>query len=150
MVKSHSASPWKLFLIALACGFSFACASVDVAPKEKPEKAATETSQAQPLTGKTMGQICTNDALLLTRFDATKLHGTPLPAPCCKKGVLPESESHRCNLDWPSSDVPSCKIWESMRSALAKLHPVETTRTPLVVKNLKQLESWSKTRFSCQ
>lgn len=65
----------------------------------------------------TQTEICNSDALLLSVYTFDVLYGSPLPKACCSEGVKLKEE-WRCELDWPSSDVPSCAILTAMAQRL--------------------------------
>ena len=123
--------------------------------KTKPAPQKKTEGVLNPLAGKTMGQICRSDALLLSRFDIKLLFGTPLPKACCVQGVLPDSESHRCQLDWPSSDVPPCSLWQKLRQDLLAAHGLKAStkqldQLPSVVRsNTRVLADWYTKKYGC-
>jgi hypothetical protein len=141
---------WHHGLMVLTVLLFTGCASSPPAASGKTGPIVASKKAPGPLAGKTMTQICMKDGLLLSRWSVTALYGTPLPEPCCAKGVLPTGEEHRCSLDWPSSGIPSCDIWLKLHQKLAAYHPAPAGRSTLVQKNLAQLASWSKTRHGCE
>jgi hypothetical protein len=127
-----------------------------------------------PLEGKSTREICLDDGLLLSQYDIETLFGTPLPAPCCAAGILPEDDAWRCTLDWPSSDVPPCVIWKSLERRLLASYgypfPDFGLREKLLTmrgyqvrsdfemgwlnahaqKNIEVLKKWWKENYSCE
>ena len=101
----------------------------------------------------TMTQICQSDTLLLSHFPIKKLYGTPLPKACCAPGVLPP-DYWQCELDWPSSDAPSCSGWQEMASALSKqLKDPPTWMTKAQQKTAREnhavLKTWHQEKYGC-
>lgn len=73
----------------------------------------------------TQSEICNSDALLLSVYAFDVLYGSPLPKVCCNEGIKLK-EQWRCELDWPSSDVPSCAsltVMAQRLNALTKSQP---------------------------
>jgi hypothetical protein len=98
---------------------------------------------------------CIDDAWLLTHYAVTRLAsgsspqpGTGYPVACCAEGVLSGGESYRCELDWPSSDVPGCDIWTDYHAKLSAAHP-EGARPALVETNLSTLTRWTAEKHHC-
>lgn len=56
---------------------------------------------------------CT-DAWLLVRFDYDALTDKKLLCDVCGK----EDETRFCELDWPSSDIPTCELYDSLRNGI--------------------------------
>ena len=111
-----------------------------------PNKGATQPTP-------TMTQICQSDALLLSHFSIKKLFGTPLPKACCAPGVLPP-DYWQCELDWPSSDAPSCSGWQEMATALsAQLKDPPTWMTKAHQKTARKnhavLKTWYQEKYGC-
>ena len=74
--------------------------------------------------------------------------GTGYPVACCAEGVLSDSASYRCEIDWPSSDVPGCDIWRDYHATLSAAHP-EGARSDLVEANLATLSQWAAEGHHC-
>ena len=144
----------------IACGLG--CNKSPAPPEPEKESASPANSKAvktkaKDLTaGRSMTEICTNDVLLLTKYSVKSLMGTPLPKACCAKGILPANQAYRCNLDWPSSDVPSCATWSDLRKRLLAAHGVADgsgtpqSLPPLVRENARVLDRWHKDAYACQ
>ena len=64
-------------------------------------------------------QICNSDELLLSVYEFDALYGTPLPRACCTEAIRLKAQ-WRCELDWPSSDVPSCASLTDMADRLTR------------------------------
>jgi hypothetical protein len=83
-------------------------------------KATAGGPRPDPLAGRSQKDICNDDALLLLKYsydDLSKHDG--FKKNCCVKGALGDDD--RCQLDWPSSDVPLCSnvdIWRNQLYAL--------------------------------
>ena len=67
-----------------------------------------------PLMSSSREEICRTDALLLIKYPISNLENTGWTRFCCGKN--PVFDDGRCELDWPSSDVPSCDVWDEMRN----------------------------------
>lgn len=147
----RATSQCGVFAIATAL-LSFSGCSVSSASKVPPTSPAASPAPADLLAGKSERDICLNDAYLLARYSLKELHGSPLPPACCKPGVLPEAQSYRCKLDWPSSDVPPCRLWAQIHDAVLAAHANTTRETwPLVLRtNLTTLKQWSAEKHACQ
>jgi hypothetical protein len=81
-----------------------------------PPPVAEVNSIYDPLTGKSLLEICQSDALSLIKwsFEERQSKSNEL---CCIEGGFPE-DAIECMLDWPSSDVPSCSIYDEMRNGI--------------------------------
>jgi len=118
------------------------------------KNANTLTKKADAtLSAPTMTQICQSDALLLSHFPIKTLFGTPLPKACCATGVLPP-DYWQCELDWPSSDAPSCSGWQEMATALSKQlkdPPIWMTKThrKTARENQAVLLTWHQEKYGC-
>jgi hypothetical protein len=82
-------------------------------------KAATSGGpRPDPTAGKSMRDICNDDALLLTKFKWADLRENgAFTRNCCVKGALGEDDD-RCQLDWPSSDMPECGFFDELRNGI--------------------------------
>lgn len=80
--------------------------------------ATSSTSKPDPLAGKSMKEICSDDVLLLTRYgwDDLRFKGA-FKSNCCVAGALGVDDD-RCELDWPSSDVPECDFFDELRNGV--------------------------------
>ena len=99
--------PRRLLAVLLASALG-ACAT------EKPHRAASPEIHKVTVPGPDVitEATCTAEVWLLTHYEIERLASGSSPAPdtgyplaCCAEGVLPEHD-RRCQLDWPSSDVP--------------------------------------------
>lgn len=84
---------------------------------------ATTTAAAKPdpLAGKSQRDICNDDALMLLQHDFDDLRFKQgFQKACCHKGALGDDD--RCQLDWPSSDVPACSEVDLLRNRLFALY----------------------------
>ena len=107
-----------------------------------PNAAAAKTAQ------KITSENCMDDIWLVTHYPVEKLAAHGLPAPCCVEGLLSEEQAWRCELDWPSSDVPPCSFWTEIHEKVAKATP-EDTRNTLTRGNLATLARWVAEKQNC-
>ena len=92
---------------------------------------------------------CISDSWLLSHFRVAELLDKKHHAICCKPGaLLGTDEAFRCSFDWPSNDVPDCRIWLHLRKELLAVHS-EGAAPELVVDNLATLVGHAKSRFRC-
>lgn len=80
---------------------------------------AVETKKEKefdPLSGKTLKEICASDGLLLIKWPFEKLQAEFATLCCTKDGL--GSGDDRCHLDWPFSDVPSCSAYDELRNEI--------------------------------
>ena len=101
-----------------------------------------------------LATLCTTDSLLLTRYPVEALYGSPLPKPCCDAGVLPSEESWRCQLDWPSGDIPPCSLWVELKADLDELIAKRSTlltsqQLAQTRDNRIQLNRWAQKGWGC-
>jgi hypothetical protein len=96
--------------------FALALAVTSLAP-------AQAGAPPDPLAGKSMTDICNDDALLLLKFDWNELRRGGLKKVCCVASAL--GDDYRCQLDWPSSDVPACSQIDLLRNKLFALDGYE-------------------------
>lgn len=68
-----------------------------------------------PLAGKTLKQVCEDDALLLLKAPWDELRGGGFHKLCCGKGAL-GPDGGACPFDWPSGDVPGCSDLDRLRN----------------------------------
>ena len=68
---------------------------------------------------------------------------------CCVKGaLLGTDEAFRCSFDWPTNDVPECRLWRHL-AAVLKDNSQGKPASALVQRNLAKLEEYAKTAFRC-
>lgn len=77
----------------------------------------TTAQKPEPTAGKSMKEICSDDVLLLTKYAWDDLRGGGFQKHCCVKGALGVDDD-RCQLDWPSSDVPECGFFDELRNGI--------------------------------
>ena len=87
----------------------------DAVGSEQPKQKSPATTAPNPLQGKSLAEICENDELALIKWSFASLVND-FAGLCCKPGGL--QDDARCELDWPSSDVPSCDIYDEMRNGI--------------------------------
>jgi len=139
----------------------FLCLSLAACATQRSEMvqpaAAEPTTKVSTLPGPEMinAKTCVDDAWLLTHYDVVRLASGSSPAPgtgypieCCADGVLHEDDTWRCELDWPSSDVPDCSAWTEYHDTLVAAHP-EGARSARVQQNLATLKKWVKEKHHC-
>ena len=85
-----------------------------VSDKVQPSSAENSKSP-NPLSGKSLAEICENDELALIKWSFAELQNG-FASLCCQPGGL--QDDGRCELDWPSSDVPSCELYDEMRNGI--------------------------------
>ena len=126
---------------------------VVVEPQATPALATASVAPAVPKatpspTQATLKQ-CIDDGWLLTNFPVQDLVDKKHHAICCKEGaLLGTEEAFRCSLDWPTNDVPACKLWLHL-AAVLKDNNKNRPASELVLKNLAKLEEYAKTKYSC-
>jgi hypothetical protein len=98
-------------------------------------------------------EICNSDELLLSIYEFRELYGTPLPKVCCTD-VIKLKAQWRCDVDWPSSDVPTCASLSDMADRLTrfidarpKWYTAEHTYRALA--NAGRLRSLSASKGEC-
>ena len=94
--------------------------SVQAPAVEAGSAALPVLAKPAPLRDKTRAEICTTDALLLIKYPIGQLENTGWTTFCC--GADPVYDDGRCELDWPSSDVPDCSIWDELRNQVYARH----------------------------
>jgi hypothetical protein len=88
---------------------------VKPAPEAKPETLA-KSAKFDPLAGKTLSEICLSDGLSLIKWSFADRQSNKNEL-CCGPDGLSEDDME-CMLDWPSSDVPSCSMYDEMRNEI--------------------------------
>ena len=63
-----------------------------------------------------MSEICLSDGLSLIKWSFADRQSNKNEL-CCGPDGLPEDDME-CMLDWPSSDVPSCSMYDEMRNEI--------------------------------
>ena len=88
---------------------------VKTSSEAKPETPA-KSAKFDPLVGKTLSEICLSDgwSLITWSFADRQSNKNEL---CCGPDGLSEDDME-CILDWPSSDVPSCSMYDEMRNEI--------------------------------
>jgi hypothetical protein len=76
----------------------------------------TSSGAPDPLAGRSPRDVCQDDALLLIRHPFEALRDGGFRKHCCDTGAM--GDDARCELDWPSSDVPSCASVDAMRNRI--------------------------------
>jgi len=110
----------------------FFAAALASAPPASPTTSATTTTattpktptaggpRPDPLAGKSQKDVCNDDALLLLKYSFDDLRNKGFHKNCCTKAALGEDD--RCQIDWPSSDVPLCRELDLLRNRLFALY----------------------------
>jgi hypothetical protein len=79
------------------------------------------STRPDPLAGRSQKDICNDDALLLLKYSYDDLSSNDgFKKKCCTRGALGDDD--RCQLDWPSSDVPLCSNVDLWRNQLFALY----------------------------
>ena len=95
------------------------------APSEAPPVVAKPTAQeapkaksaiVDPLAGKSIKDICASDGLSLIKWSYEDRQSKHQEL-CCGEGGFPK-DAEECIFDWPSSDVPSCSMYDDMRNEI--------------------------------
>ena len=90
-------------------------------PVQAPPVAAEVDTKAPPapLAGKTAHDMCQGDdeSLMLIGHRVDELIDGGWKKLCCE-GDPPVYDDGICELDWPSSDVPDCSMWDRMRNGI--------------------------------
>ena len=84
-------------------------------PEAKPE-AVKKPAVFDPLAGKSLQDICASDGLSLIKWSYEDRQSKHQEL-CCGEGGFPE-DAEVCIFDWPSSDVPSCSMYDEMRNEI--------------------------------
>ena len=117
-----------------------------------PNSKAQKQSEALEITKKTpvfTAENCMSDLWLASHHSVEKLASSGLPEGCCTAGLLPEEEAWRCEMDWPSSDLPECSFWTRVHERLSEAIPAKA-RSPLVKTNLSTLSGWASEASNCR
>ena len=85
-------------------------------PSHAPPEATPSAVPVDPISNTSREQVCKSDALLLIKHPIADLENSGWTQFCC--GENPVFEGGRCEIDWPSSDVPVCDIWDDMRNQI--------------------------------
>ena len=69
-----------------------------------------------PLQGKSMLEICQSDGLSLIKFSFEERQAK---TECCSNTMSEDDRmTLNCELDWPSSDIPGCSMYDEMRNEI--------------------------------
>jgi len=69
-----------------------------------------------PLQGKSIYEICASNSLSLIKWSYQKRQGKE---ECCSDKMTEEQKMELlCEMDWPSSDIPSCSSYDTMRNEI--------------------------------
>ena len=69
-----------------------------------------------PLAGKSLQEVCASNGLSLIKWSYEDRQSKHQEL-CCREGGFPE-DAEECIFDWPSSDVPSCSMYDEMRNEI--------------------------------
>ena len=87
----------------------------DTTPKDPVDKKDKNTS-FDPLQGKSLYDICASNSLSLIKWSYQERQGKE---ECCSDKMTEEQKMELlCEMDWPSSDVPSCSSYDTMRNEI--------------------------------
>lgn len=81
-----------------------------------PAPAAPAAAAVDPLAGKSLTDICSDQALSLVKWDYDQL-ASGFQGLCCGPGKLPADEGV-CAMDWPFNDVPACEEYDRLRNSI--------------------------------
>ncbi len=132
-------------LLLWFCG----CKTTDTAA---PASRAQNQSEALEKTKKSLtftAENCMSDLWLASHHSVKDLASSGLPEGCCAADLLPEEEAWRCEMDWPSSDLPECSFWTRVHERLSEAIPAKA-RSPLVKTNLSTLSGWASEASNCR
>ena len=88
---------------------------VDVKSTTQKDKKEKNTS-FDPLHGKSLYEICASNSLSLIKWSYQERQGKE---ECCSDKMTEEQKMELlCEMDWPSSDVPSCSSYDTMRNEI--------------------------------
>tara|TARA_B100000925_G_C21933831_1_gene441446 strand:+ start:127 stop:681 length:555 start_codon:yes stop_codon:yes gene_type:complete len=85
--------------------------------KEEPSVDKKEKSTSfDPLKGKSLYDICASNSLSLIKWSYQERQGKE---ECCSDKMTEEQKIELlCEMDWPSSDIPSCSSYDTMRNEI--------------------------------
>jgi len=118
-----------IIVFAMACGEQTVVESESEAkpvtvvpepvPTVKPAVEVVAKTQPEPLKGKTAHDMCdrSDESLLLIKYSVETLMAGGWKKACCE-GEKPARTDGICELDWPSSDVPDCSMWDDLRNGI--------------------------------
>ena len=87
----------------------------DATPKNPVNKKDNNTS-FDPLQGKSLYDICASNSLSLIKWSYQERQ---VKEECCSDKMTEEQKMELlCEMDWPSSDVPSCSSYDTMRNEI--------------------------------
>ena len=89
-------------------------------PTNKTRDASVEKKDKKtdfdPLQGKSIYEICSSDGLSLIKWSYQKRQEK---RECCSDKMTEEQKMELlCEMDWPSSDIPSCSSYDTMRNEI--------------------------------
>lgn len=108
---ARAAALVAVLAITLACGGAPAPAPPAAAP------VPPAVNIPDPLAGRTLEEVCSDPTLAMIRWDFDALHSGYASLCCGVPGGLPAGEGG-CELDWPFSDLPSCKAYDELRNGI--------------------------------
>ena len=83
---------------------------------EKTPKKPLPNASFDPLKGKTLFDICKSSSLSLIKWSYAQRQSQTV---CCSENMTSnQKEELLCELDWPSSDIPSCSSYDTMRNEI--------------------------------
>lgn len=107
-----------MIALLIACGSTPSVAPP--APSPQTPAAAPAPAAASgvpdPLAGRSLAEVCTDEGLLLIQHDLDALIAGRFHEVCCVPGGLEGDAAISCELDWPFNDVPPCDAWDHMRN----------------------------------
>ena len=85
--------------------------------KEEPSVDKKEKNTSfDPLRGKSLYEICASNSLSLIKWSYQERQGKE---ECCSNKMTEEQKMELlCEMDWPSSDIPSCSSYDTMRNEI--------------------------------
>lgn len=82
----------------------------------EPHLATTPRPKPEPVASLGMQEVCNDEALLLLKYGWDDLRGDLFKKVCCVKGALGKDDGRCEDFDWPSSDMPECDYFDTIRN----------------------------------
>ena len=145
--------PRIIYALALS---SIAIACSPIGPIIASNKAPSAAARPSPVPAADVVNTgtCQSITWLLTHYEVERLasgsspgEDRGYPQACCSEEAL-GPEASQCQLDWPSSDLVDCSLWQDFLDALVDAYP-EAPRPQRVEGNMVTLKRWNLERHQC-